>query len=237
MQHTTNYNMTMAEGSDIVNPLTQIFPNFNIIDGAMKNNKDASIGTATEVKTGTVHAITRSNTDNPVFRFTASGAWDAGDTMTIDGNSVTVHTSDGKTPVKDAYVIGCDVIAILNGASVTLLVSESSTQETEQIICDGVQTYADNLEALLLAMDPTKLTPRSVLTFDANVIPIVEISPGIQRYRFVSALFSPNTGRTQNWQVLLQSGSCGLYQLNGEGNVQNYSASIPSVGQTFTLYY
>ena len=35
MTNTTHYNMTIAEGTDVVNPLTQIFPNFNTIDGAM----------------------------------------------------------------------------------------------------------------------------------------------------------------------------------------------------------
>ena len=113
--------MTIGEGADIVNPLTQIFPNFTTIDTQMKANEDATVGTATEVTTGTVHAITRANTSNPVFRFTATSAWTATDTMTVDGTSVTVHLSDGTVPQDNTYIIGAEVLAILNGTLVTLL--------------------------------------------------------------------------------------------------------------------
>lgn len=123
MQQTTNYNLLIPEGSDVVNPLTQVNPNFQTIDGAMFANKQATIGTASEVVTGTVHAIIRNNTDSDVFRFTATGAWTAGDTMTLDGQQVTVHLSDGTTPSDGAYVIGAEVLAMVNGTLVTLAIS------------------------------------------------------------------------------------------------------------------
>lgn len=122
MQNTTNYNMTIAEGSDPVNLLTQCYPNFNIIDGAMFANKQGSIGTATEVTTGTIHAITRSNSDANMFRFTATSAWTAGDTMTLDGVGVTVHLPDGTTPASGAYIIGAEVLCVVNGSLVTMFV-------------------------------------------------------------------------------------------------------------------
>lgn len=125
MQNTTNYNLLIAEGTDVVNPLTQIFPNFTTIDGAMFANKQGSIGTATEVTTGTVHAITRNNTDSDVFRFTATSAWTTGDTMTLDGNSVTVHLTDGTAPLTGAYIIGSEVLAVVTGALVTLIMSNA----------------------------------------------------------------------------------------------------------------
>ena len=123
MQTTTNYSLLIPEGTDIVNPLTQVNPNFQTIDGAMFANKQASIGTASEVVTGTVHAINRNNTDSDVFRFTATGAWTSGDTMTLDGQSVNVHLSDGTTPASGAYIIGAEVVAVVNGTLVTLLTS------------------------------------------------------------------------------------------------------------------
>ena len=123
MQQTTNYNLLIPEGTDVVNPLTQVNPNFQTIDGAMFANKQASIGTATEVVTGTVHAINRNNPDSDVFRFTATGAWTAGDTMTLDGQSVTVHLSDGTTPATNSYIIGAEVLAMVNGSLVTLAIS------------------------------------------------------------------------------------------------------------------
>ena len=123
MQQTTNYNLLIPEGTDIVNPLTQVNPNFQTIDNAMFANKQASIGTASEVVTGTVHAINRNNPDSDVFRFTSTGSWMAGDTMTLDGQSVTVHLSDGTTPANGAYIIGAEVLAMVNGTLVTLAIS------------------------------------------------------------------------------------------------------------------
>lgn len=123
MQQTQNYNLLIPEGTDIVNPLTQVNPNFQTIDGAMFANKQATIGTASEVVTGTVHAVTRNNADSDVFRFTATGAWTAGDTMTLDGQQVTVHLSDGTTPATNSYIIGAEVLAMVNGSLVTLAIS------------------------------------------------------------------------------------------------------------------
>lgn len=123
MQQTTNYNLLIPEGTDVVNPLTQVNPNFQAIDGAMFANKQATIGTASEVVTGTVHAIIRNNPDSDVFRFTATGAWTAGDTMTLDGQQVTVHLSDGTTPATNSYIIGAEVLAMVNGSLVTLAIS------------------------------------------------------------------------------------------------------------------
>lgn len=125
MQQTTNYNLLIPEGTDVVNPLTQVNPNFQTIDGAMFANKQAGIGTASEVVTGTVHAIIRNNPDSDVFRFTATGAWMAGDTMTLDGQQVTVHLSDGTTPATNSYIIGAEVLAMVNGTLVTLAISST----------------------------------------------------------------------------------------------------------------
>lgn len=122
MQSTTNYSMNLVEGTDIVNIPVQLNPNFQTIDGAMFDNKQASIGTATEVVTGTAHAIVRNNPDSNVFRFTATGAWTAGDTMSVDGNSVTVHLSDGTVPPTGAYIIGAEVLAVINSGLVTLMI-------------------------------------------------------------------------------------------------------------------
>lgn len=123
MQSTTHYSLMKAEGTDTVNLLTQCYPNFDTIDAAMFANKQGSIGTATEVTTGTVHAITRNNADSDIFRFTATSAWTAGDTMTLDGGGVTVHLADGTTPATGAYIIGAEVLGIVNGSLVTLYLS------------------------------------------------------------------------------------------------------------------
>lgn len=123
MQSTTNYSMNLVEGTDIVNVPVQLNPNFQTIDQEMFANKQGTIGTATEVVTGTVHAVVRANTDADMFRFTATGAWTSGDTMTLDGSAVTVHLADGTAPATGAYIIGAEVVAVVNGTLVTLLTS------------------------------------------------------------------------------------------------------------------
>lgn len=123
MQSTTNYSMNLVEGTDIVNVPVQLNPNFQTIDQEMFANKQGTIGTATEVVTGTVHAIVRANVDSDMFRFTATGAWTSGDTMTLDGSAVTVHLADGTAPATGVYIIGAEVVAVVNGTLVTLLTS------------------------------------------------------------------------------------------------------------------
>lgn len=124
--------MIIGEGTDPVNPLTQIFPNFETIDAAMENNKEHGITSASEVTTGSVHAITRVDSSIDVFRFTATSAWTTGDTMTLDGSAVTVHLSDGSAPLSGAYIIGAEVVGVVVGSLVTLLTSATF---------DGVKSF------------------------------------------------------------------------------------------------
>lgn len=123
MQYTPNYNLITVEGTDVVNPLVQMNPNFTDIDAAMFANKQASIGSATELTSGTVHAITRANPDSNYFRFTATSNWTAGDSMTIDGVAVSVFLTDGTLPGTGAYVINSEVFGILTGSRVTLFLT------------------------------------------------------------------------------------------------------------------
>ena len=120
MQYTSHYNLNLPEGTDIVNPLVQDNPNYTAIDTALYNNKVRVVGNATEVKSGTVHAITRSDSDIDVMRFTATGDWITGDTMTVDGTPVSVYLQDGTAPLTGAYVINTEVVAVINGSRVTL---------------------------------------------------------------------------------------------------------------------
>ena len=121
MQYTANYNLNVPEGTDIVNPLVQDNPNWTAIDTAMYANKLRTIGTATEVTTGTVHALTRADNDIPVFRFVATSDYNTGDTFTVDGVSVTALLPNGTLPKNKAYVINASVLAILDGTRMTLV--------------------------------------------------------------------------------------------------------------------
>ena len=139
MTNTTNYNLNIVEGTDVVNPLVQFNPNFTAIDTAMKANADASVSAATCVKSGTNHAVTRTNTDASVFKFTATGDWNTGDTMTVDSVPVTVYTPNGTSPLTGAYVINTDVIASINGTRVVIY-----TANTQASSIDAIDVVYDN---------------------------------------------------------------------------------------------
>lgn len=126
MQTTTNYGFNIVEGTDIVNPLTQLNPNFTALDTDLKAVSDNTVDNATCIKTGTVHAVTRTNTDAKVFRFTATGNWDTGDTMTVDGSLVSVYVSDGTAPANGCFVINSEVLAAIQGSRVTLYVNSGN---------------------------------------------------------------------------------------------------------------
>lgn len=131
MTTTTHYGLNIVEGTDVVNPLVQQNPNYTAIDTAMYANKQASIGSATELKAGTVHTITRSNTDSNYIRFTATSNWAAGDTMIVDATPVSVYLSDGTVPGDGAYIINTEVFMILSGSRVTILTSAKNPNASE----------------------------------------------------------------------------------------------------------
>lgn len=120
MTTTTNYGLNIVEGTDIVNPLTQFNPNFNDIDSIMKANADAAVSPATCIKTGTVHTVTRANTGSEMFVFTATGDWNLGDSMTVDGLSVTPVLPDGTGLIAGSFLINAEVLASIKGTKVTI---------------------------------------------------------------------------------------------------------------------
>ena len=67
MRNTNNFNLTIPEGSDNVNILTQITPNFESIDGIMKDNENAGVQVATVLYSNNIHAITRTKYDASVM--------------------------------------------------------------------------------------------------------------------------------------------------------------------------
>ena len=123
MALTPNYGMTIPVSTDIVNLLTQCYPNFIILDTDLKAVSDAAITVATETKTGTVHNLVRSDPDRNVLTFTATSNFVYGDTFTVDGNAVTVVTPSGASVPGGAFVINSNVFGIVDGAKLTLLVS------------------------------------------------------------------------------------------------------------------
>lgn len=123
MTNTTNFNLIEYEGSDLFNPLSVENVNMQRVDTALKQVQVLGVGTATEVVSGIVHALTRQQPDNKVVTFKATGKWKSGDTMTIDGTQVSVLTPGGTTPPDGAWIIGSSVLGILVDTLLTVFVA------------------------------------------------------------------------------------------------------------------
>ena len=174
MTYTTNYNLMLVEGTDVVNPLTQLNPNISDIDSQMKSNADATVARATCTKTGTVHAVTTANSDAAMQRFTATGNWETGDTMTIDGVSVSVYLPDGTAPQTGCFVINSEVIIAINGTRVTLYAAPALSQQASDISYDNTLSglSASDVQDALdeLALMPKGMYARGVVTTDAGCV-------------------------------------------------------------------
>ena len=123
MQRTDNFDLIVVEGSDTVNLLTQMNPNTEVIDEQMFKNQNAGVQTATELLSGTVHAITRSVPDASMIRFTAVSRFTAGDTFTVDGVQVSALLPSGEQLPDGAFIIGSEVLCVLKGTLLTVFAS------------------------------------------------------------------------------------------------------------------
>lgn len=126
MTNTTNYQLTKVEGTDLFNPLTQVNPNWDKIDTAMKANQNGGVSSATHNKSGTLHALIRAVAGVPIIRFTATGDFRSGDTFTVDGQSVTARLPDGTSLPDYAFRINSNIIAIQAGGVLTIVTNGAS---------------------------------------------------------------------------------------------------------------
>lgn len=167
MSLTPNYGMNIPASTDTVNLLTQNYPNFNILDTALKSVSDSAVTVAVETKVGTVHNLVRSDSDRAVIRFTATSDYIAGDTFTVDGNAVTVVTPGGTSIPDRGFVINSNVLGILVGAVLTLLVGGGLTS------VDASDVDYDNTGSGLTATDVQnaidELATRPVVTDASDV--------------------------------------------------------------------
>lgn len=120
MTKTTNYELIVVEGNDKVNLLTQMNPNTEKIDELMKANENRGVQIATELLSGTIHAITRTVPSASTFKFTAVSNYTAGDTFTVDGVQVTALLTNGEALGTGAYIIGSEVLCSLKDTLLTV---------------------------------------------------------------------------------------------------------------------
>lgn len=133
MRRSENFGLILCEGTDIFNPLTTDVPNYEKIDAQMEKNYNLSVGKATELKTGTVHALTRENADCPMIHFTATSNFTSNDTFTVDGIQVSALLVDGSTLPTNCYIIGSEVICYLKGTLLTFFLSGSVSKDSEKL--------------------------------------------------------------------------------------------------------
>lgn len=143
MTNTTYYNLNIVEGTDIVNPLIVDNPNYEKIDETMHNNAVSGVTLATEIANATVHAITRENSECAVIRFIATSNWKAGDTITVDGVSVTALLPSGETLPDGAYVINSNVLCILTGTNLTVYAERKKIDNANEIRYNNTNVGAE----------------------------------------------------------------------------------------------
>ena len=169
-QTTPNYSLNIAEGTDVVNLLTQCYPNFSTLDTVIKGIDDNAITVASETKSGTVHQLVRSSANRNVIRFSATSNYTLGDTFTVDGTPVTAVTIAGTALQTGDFVINSNVFAILNGAQLTVMVGGNSAPAASDVSYDNTgsglsATDVQNAIDEVVADIPTGFTA-SAITYD-----------------------------------------------------------------------
>ena len=164
MRKSTNFELNLVEGNDLVNPLVQDVPNYEKIDEQMYKNECNSIGIATELKSGTVHALTRTIPNASMFRFKATSNFTAGDTFTVDGVQVSALTPNGETLASGCYIVGSEVLCTLRETLLTVYLSGgvvTTAQDSEKLGGQLPEYYgtAENVStALTTAQSANQLT-------------------------------------------------------------------------------
>ena len=171
MNQSTNYNLKIYEGTDLFNPLTVENVNFNDLDSIVKDVSDAAIGRATELLTGTVHALTRVDPDRDYFAFTATANFTAGDTFTLDGAQVSALTPDGQQLATGAYIIGSEVLVLVKGTLLTFILNPAKAPDADKLDGHDSSYFAKDSDMTQAQNDITALSTKvgtAVLTTTAQ---------------------------------------------------------------------
>ena len=241
MTTTENYSLKLAEGGDIVNPLVIDKPNYETIDAVMKENADNGIPKATELTTGTVHALTRSNTDASVFHFTATSNFTTGDTFTVDNTQVTALLPSGLPLATGAYIIGSEVICALRDTLLTVFVSGGTAlmaQDSERLggelpsyyATDSDMTQAEN-SISALGLITTSLDDR-VSALEGETISVT--SDGVKTWgQLLTELYNLVDFSKISHRSVLLFGS-GIYHIDtlATGDIRFERARIDSTART-----
>ena len=210
MQNTENFNLKVYDGEDLFNPLTVENVNMNAIDTQMKKNENHAVGDATELISGTVHAITRLTPDAPMLRFTATCRFTVGDTFTVDGVQVSALTVSGEQLPDGAYIIGSEVLAYLKGTLLTVFTSQGTLATAKNALKLGGN------DPEYYATASAVQTAQETATAAGNLANEVNNS--------LNTLYLPNGDIAKNLKFVI--GECDVECTNFDSNIDSYYGAV-----------
>ena len=232
MTNTTYYNLNIVEGTDIVNPLTVDNPNYEKIDEVMHDNAVSGVTLANEIANGTVHAITRENSECAVIRFIATSIWKAGDTITVDGVPVTALLPSGETLPDGAYVINTNVLCILTGTNMTVFAERKKTDTANDITYKNtnVGSELDKVNSNFKWKKMNSVNGETIINIPSDCSEIY-----IRSYVIINGLFYISTGYF--FKDMLSESDNDIYYLGG-GYSQNDKRIVKyTIKQTYIALY
>lgn len=181
MQTTDNYGLKVYEGADLFNPLTVENVNTESLDLIIKAISDQAIGTATELTTGTVHALTRSDSDQALFRFTATSNFVVGDTFTVDTIQVSALTINGQALPGGAYLAGAEVLCALVGTRLTVYGVTGSVIADDSLMLGGqLPSYYGKATDVTLAQNTATAAGTLATQLDGRVTALEQAGSGLK---------------------------------------------------------
>lgn len=169
MQKTTNYELNIVEGSDIVNPLTVDNPNYRKIDETMYANQIATTPRATEIKSGNIHAITCLVEGVTFFHFTAVSDYKEGDTFSFNSTPVVAVLPDGSGLPENCFRINSEVLASVVGTRMTIysFAAGSTTASDAEKLGGKVPTYYAPYETGVVTYNHSRIGNVNNFTYNA----------------------------------------------------------------------
>ncbi len=213
MQNTENFSLKVYDGEDLFNPLTVENVNMNAIDTQMKKNENHAVGDATELTSGTVHAITRLTPDAPMLRFTATSRFTVGDTFTVDGVQVSALTVSGEQLPDGAYIIGSEVLAYLKGTLLTVFTSQGTLATAKNALKLGGNDpeYYATASAVQTAQETATAAGNLANEVNNSLGSLCGYPDYANGVSYKDTALNPNVAPSNGWLYIMCQANGGLY--------------------------
>lgn len=214
---TTQYlNLNKPSGSDLVNPLTDTFPNWDIVDNAYHGLDIRAIGRATELVSQGVHALTVLDSDCKTIKWTATANFTAGETFTVNGIQCNAYIPSGEALGTNAYVTGAQVIGSLNddNSAITIYVPQGAV---------AVASDSERLGGKLPAYYATKAYADDIKSTADSASNLIQKKALVNTYYDSSAkkLYQVNSDGSQGGEI-----NMGMPSLNYSTPLHTFSGNL-----------